>query len=318
MGNMQATPRNRIVGDLADILKSGKSAMDQYEMKPWVPLVGGTGLGEMFMGKAPELMDDVSYNGLQAAMRGGNLATGGIGTYGARPAVADAALLGADALGIGKGIGVLTKAGGRAAGNALMGGTTELGRREFMKKAAALSAAAAATGGGAGMLRKLGKETGEVIANTIPKVADNVAATATKYKYNSLADYLEHQLYRATEEANIANAEVGFGMSDDVIDELSQTLMKKQLKQDASSYDTHKHHAKTYNNTDRNLNNLQTRLRDKANTYLEENSFSPEAKAQMNNLKNDWPDYANQYGHNPDWTEGALDRAMSGFNSGGY
>ena len=307
---MQATPRNRIVGGLADILKSGKSAMDQYEMKPWVPLVGGLGLGEMFMGKAPELVDDISYDGLQAAIRGGNSATGGIGTYSARPAVFDATLLGLDALGVGKGMGALTKASGRAAGNALMGGTTELGRREFMKKVAALSASAATAGGGVGMLRKLGKETGEAVANTIPKVSDNIASNITKHKFNSLDDYIKDVAMRTEDELGVAGREIG-GFTDREYEDFVKRGFDKQfasnLEQDASIYNIHKSNAKAYGNPDRQLNSLQTKLRDNANKYLEDTSFSPQAKQEMRDWKADqngfWNTSKEEYPFSPDEIE---------------
>ena len=94
MDNIQATPRSDVLGRIADLLKQGKEYANQYQVLPQVPMLGGTGLGDLFMGRAPELMDNISYDGIRGATRGGNLATGGIGTYGARPEVADAALLG--------------------------------------------------------------------------------------------------------------------------------------------------------------------------------------------------------------------------------
>ena len=111
MDNIQATPRSDILGRIADLLKQGKEYANQYQVLPQVPMLGGTGLGDLFMGRAPELMDNISYDGIRGATRGGNLATGGIGTYGARPEVADAALLGMDVAGLGG----LAKLGGKAA-----------------------------------------------------------------------------------------------------------------------------------------------------------------------------------------------------------
>ena len=111
MDNIQATPRSDVLGRIADLLKQGKEYANQYQVLPQVPMLGGTGLGDLFMGRAPELMDNISYDGIRGATRGGNLATGGIGTYGARPEVADAALLGMDVAGLGG----LAKLGGRAA-----------------------------------------------------------------------------------------------------------------------------------------------------------------------------------------------------------
>src|SRR5574343_1363420 len=108
MADLKAPERNPVIGRLADILLSGKEYANTYEMKDWVPLVGGIGLGDMFMGKAPELADDASYN-LRSLIRGGNQATGGLGTYTLDPRTADAAMLGTDMAGIGAGLGGLSK-----------------------------------------------------------------------------------------------------------------------------------------------------------------------------------------------------------------
>ncbi len=200
MGSIQATPRNKVIGRLADLLQSGKSYANKYEVLPQVPLVGGTGLGDLFMGKAPELMDDVSYDGLRASIRGGNGATGGIGTYGARPAVADAALLGMDVAGIGKGIGGLSKKSASALYDKLIEGGTSVSRREALKKLGALSGGAAITGSGVGLVRKLADNAVADVTHAAPKVADNVAvAAAKKYKFNTLAEYLDDVKMRTDE-----------------------------------------------------------------------------------------------------------------------
>lgn len=111
MDYVKAPDRNPYGGALADVLLRAKQSADQYEVKPWVPLLGGTGLGELFMGKAPELVDDMSYDGIQAAIRGGNVATGGVGTLRPDKRVLDASMLGLDAYGIGKGVTKLSKTG---------------------------------------------------------------------------------------------------------------------------------------------------------------------------------------------------------------
>lgn len=58
------TPRGDISGGLADFLLRAKKAMDQYEVKDWVPLLGGTGVGEIIVGDAAEVLDEVSHLGL--------------------------------------------------------------------------------------------------------------------------------------------------------------------------------------------------------------------------------------------------------------
>jgi len=193
MGSLNATPRNKIIGRLADLLQSGKSSANQYQVLPQVPLIGGTGLGDLFMGKAPELVDDISYDGLRAAVRGGNTATGGIGTYGARPAVADAALLGMDVAGLGKGLGSLSKKSAGALYDKLLEGGTSLSRRDALKKLGAIAGSTAIAGTGVGALRKLSDNVVSDAVHVAPKVADNVAAASTKnYKFNNLAEYLKY------------------------------------------------------------------------------------------------------------------------------
>jgi len=285
MGNLQSTPRNQALGRIADILKQGKGAANQYAMKDWVPLVGGTGLGDMFMGKAPELVDDISYDGLQAAIRGGNAATGGIGTYGARPAVADAALLGMDAAGLTKGLGALAKGGGRAAMNHLTGGATEASRREFMKKAGALAGSAATAGTGMGLLRKFGDNA---VLDVAPKVADNFVAATIKspYRYNSLAEYI------AGVQSRVAKGEHELlQLPDDVYIDTQEDAMKHLLKADADNY------AEVKNMFGGSPENWE-------NSY-QKNILSPQAKQEMKELKGNVAKLHSDYGMNPesDWTQ---------------
>ncbi len=200
MADLKAPKRNDVIGRLADILQSGKDTANQYQILPQVPLIGGTGLGDMFMGKAPELINDISYDGLQAAIRGGNTATGGIGTYGARPAVADAALLGLDVAGIGKGLGGLSRRSASAIYDKLIEGGTSLSRREALKKLGALSGGATLTGTGLGVARKFLDNAVVEATHAAPKVADNVTVSAAnKYKFNTLAEYLDDVKMRADE-----------------------------------------------------------------------------------------------------------------------
>ena len=147
----------------------------------------GTGLGDMFLGDAPELIDDASYHGNQAFVSGGNAATGGIGTFGADPRTLDVAMLGADAFGVGSLATYGAKTGARKAYEEATKGTLNPIRRKFMKGAAA-TAGVAAIGGLAG-LKKAGKETAEQVAK---KTGDNITKTAAKspHKFNTMDDYL--------------------------------------------------------------------------------------------------------------------------------
>jgi hypothetical protein len=200
-GGMTASPRGVASGALADTLLKAKAAGDRYEVKDWVPLLGGTGLGTMFMGNAPELFNDMSYYGPSAAIKGDNLATGGIGTYKPDPRTLDAAFLAADATGLASIGSKLGKAGYRKVVDKAVGMPSIEGRRDFMSKGAAL---AAATALGTGAL-KLGKQG----MDALPKVADNAAATvAKKYKYNNLGDYLKELDTLADRKATVEMAAI--------------------------------------------------------------------------------------------------------------
>lgn len=85
MPELKASPRNRALGLLADALSGAKSAADTVQL----PVVGG--LGSLLFGDAPELVNDVAYYGPQALVRGGNAATGGIGTFTPDRRILDAA-----------------------------------------------------------------------------------------------------------------------------------------------------------------------------------------------------------------------------------
>ena len=70
---LQAPPRRKALGLLADALTSGQEALNTVNL----PYVGG--LGGLLLGQAPEYLQDVSYG--MPAFRGGNVATGGLGTF---------------------------------------------------------------------------------------------------------------------------------------------------------------------------------------------------------------------------------------------
>lgn len=69
---LQAPPRRKALGLLADALTSGQEALNTVNL----PYVGG--LGGLLFGQAPQYLQDVSYG--MPLLRGGNVATGGIGT----------------------------------------------------------------------------------------------------------------------------------------------------------------------------------------------------------------------------------------------
>ena len=96
MPELKASPRNRYIGLLADALQAGKSGLDNVQL----PVVGG--LGSLLMGDAPEMVNDVAYYGPQALVKGGNAATGGIGTFRPDPRILDVAGVAAGAPGAGR------------------------------------------------------------------------------------------------------------------------------------------------------------------------------------------------------------------------
>lgn len=317
MDSIQATPRNNILGKLADVLKSGKTNANQYEILKSIPLIGGTGLGDLFMGKAPELIDDISYDGLQAAIRGGNRATGGIGTYGARPAVADAALLGMDVAGLGKGLGGLSKKSAAALYDKLIEGGTSLSRRDALKKLGAIAGSATVAGTGVGALRKLSDNVVSDTLHATPKIADNVAtAAAKKYKFNSLADYFAYVKNQAAEEGNIAfhehgASDMGYDAWDEIFYDPSNpngydSTINRILKREEEFYNTHKANITAGKEPMPWSIEVDPHTGEYVSRYADE-VLSPQAKQEMKDWKigvqkmND--DYGINSGQHPDWSQ---------------
>lgn len=86
--SVSATPRKAALGKIADALKSAQEYTSQYEVSPWVPLLGGTGVDEMLsLPGAASLMDDISYHGAGALLRGGNT----VNTFKVDPRIVDVA-----------------------------------------------------------------------------------------------------------------------------------------------------------------------------------------------------------------------------------
>ena len=91
-GTIGPTPQNPITGAMARGLRSLQQLASQYQVLPQVPLLGGTSVDELLsLPGAASLMEDISYQGPRALIKGGNLATGGIGTFRLDPRVLDAA-----------------------------------------------------------------------------------------------------------------------------------------------------------------------------------------------------------------------------------
>lgn len=283
MDKIQASPRTSILGNLADLLMSGKNTANKYEILPQVPLIGGTGLGDLFLGKSPELLDDMSYN-ISSAIRGGNKATGGLGTYTLDKRSADLGMLGLDAYGLGKGVVSLGKHGlnkllnqsgfNTAKRSFLQGksaGLTEevnlniekaiskideilqkpVSRRDLLKN----SAIAVGVGGAAAVapsgLRKFVKNTEHIT----PKAVEHLQ---NKYMYNSLDEYfkdIDHYSHVTKDFGDLSPSEI----------------FSKVLKNDEQVYKNIKENNIYDFNNDFNEFKL--------------NQFSPRAKQEMKALK---------------------------------
>jgi hypothetical protein len=111
---MRPTPRNPVVGGIADFVRNVRSMADQYEIKDWVPLLGGMGVGELLIGKAPEEIEEWAYG--NAPMRIPEMSNIPVMKTGRGEQLADTAFLGLDAAGITKGLGVIGKGAARQLG----------------------------------------------------------------------------------------------------------------------------------------------------------------------------------------------------------
>jgi hypothetical protein len=100
---MRATPQSRITGPVANAVRKAQQFASQYELDPRIPLLGGTGIDELLsLPEAASLLEDVSYNGMGALVRGGNAATGGLGTFRPDPRITSAIDVAATATGVGQ------------------------------------------------------------------------------------------------------------------------------------------------------------------------------------------------------------------------
>ena len=57
----RAIPQQPNLARLADLLQDAKSSGNQYSVPNWVPLLGGSGAGDMLLGNAPEEIENWSY-----------------------------------------------------------------------------------------------------------------------------------------------------------------------------------------------------------------------------------------------------------------
>lgn len=94
MAEMKASPRNKTLGKVADKLARLRDLANKYEVLPQVPLLGGTGIGDLLMGQAPEEISNWSYG--NAPMQVPEMTRIPQMKTGRGQSVADAMFLGAD------------------------------------------------------------------------------------------------------------------------------------------------------------------------------------------------------------------------------
>lgn len=107
-GEIKASPRNQTLGKVADKLARLRDLANKYEILPQVPLLGGTGIGDLLMGEAPEEVSNWSYG--NAPMQVPEMSNVPQMKTGRGQSVADTVFLGTDLGGLGT---LATKLGAR-------------------------------------------------------------------------------------------------------------------------------------------------------------------------------------------------------------
>lgn len=114
MPEIRATPRNQVMGGVADFVRGVRDLANQYEIKDFVPLLGGMGVGDLLLGKSPEELEEWAYG--NAPMRIPEMSNVPIVKTGRKEQLADTVFLGVDAAGLGKGAGVAGRAAAKNLG----------------------------------------------------------------------------------------------------------------------------------------------------------------------------------------------------------
>lgn len=71
MPELKVTPRNEVFGALADMLRAARDGANEYEVRDWVPGLGGISLGDLIAGGAPDEINEWSYGNLPFHISGG-------------------------------------------------------------------------------------------------------------------------------------------------------------------------------------------------------------------------------------------------------
>jgi len=130
MPQIRPTPRNPVMGGVADFVRGVRDLANQYEIKDFVPLLGGMGVGDLLLGKSPEELEEWAYG--NSPMRIPEMSNVPMVKTGRKEQLADTLFLGADASGMGAGLGVagkaLAKETGQQLNRAIMEGTGPLAK----------------------------------------------------------------------------------------------------------------------------------------------------------------------------------------------
>lgn len=121
MGEIKPTPRNPVMGGVADFVRDVRSLANQYEIKDFVPLLGGMGVGDLLLGKSPEEIEEWAYG--NAPMRIPEMTNVPMVKTGRKEQLADAAFLGLDAAGLTKGAAIAGRAAAKGTAKAVKKGT---------------------------------------------------------------------------------------------------------------------------------------------------------------------------------------------------
>ncbi len=97
-GQISAISRQPAVGAVADFVGKVREFANQYEIKDWVPLLGGMSVGDLFVGKSPEEIENLAYGNFPMVMpQQSNIP---VMKPGRKESVADTAFLGLDVAGL--------------------------------------------------------------------------------------------------------------------------------------------------------------------------------------------------------------------------
>ena len=191
-GTIRAIPRNPVFGAMSDAAEGLRDFGNKAQIPEAVPLVGGQGAGDLFIGQAPEEYDRWAHGFHPFKDRNvpGYAGLRGIPEIQEQRAgpLTDALFLGVDATGVGMGVRALGKAGGRQAvrsfNNVIDDTGRDASRRQFVKNAGVVGATAAAAAATPKLLKGL--------TRTVAKAAPSPTTAATRVAKNAFGSVPEY------------------------------------------------------------------------------------------------------------------------------